>query len=70
MNQTLFTELNLGRYNTGGNYTRLDGDFSGILCWVNRIRKAMVSYSYDQGGISRGESGNFPLTGSDLPSHW
>ena len=23
-----------------------------------------------QGGICRGKPGNFPLTGSDLPSHW
>ena len=25
---------------------------------------------YSQGGICRGKPGNFPLTGSDLPSHW
>ena len=40
-------QLNLRRYITSGNYSCLGSDFSGILCWVNSIRKAMVTYSYD-----------------------
>ena len=56
MSQTFFSELNLGRYNTGGNYTRFGGDFSGILCWVNRIRKAMATYSYHSLRLDCGRS--------------
>ena len=29
-----------------------------------------IVHSGTQGGICRGKPGNFPLTGSDLPSHW
>jgi len=40
---------------------------------TNVLVKRLCTFSnliYIQAGICRGKQGNFPLTGSDLPSHW
>jgi len=41
-----------------------------ILLYHHHHHHHQNHHHYYQGGICRGKPGNFPHTGSDLPSHW